>query len=122
MEVVLTLKDLGFILIVTCVVVLLIYCINLVRNLVTTIKHTNKILADTQVITEIAAERTKEVNDSVGELATAVTGIADAIKGNQSIAAAGSSLVNSVTSLKNIIAKFHKEQKDQDDIPNIDNE
>lgn len=119
MEVVLTLKDLGFILIVTCVVVLLIYCINLVRNLVTTIKYTNKILADTQVITDIAAERTKEVNESVGDLATAVGGIAEAIKGNQSIAAAFSNLVNSVTSLKNLIMKF---QKSSDDIPNIDNE
>ncbi len=116
MEVVLTLKDLGFILIVTCVVVLLIYCISLIKNLVVTVKHTNKILEDTQIITDIAAERTKEVNEAVGDLSGAIGGIAEAIKGNQSIAAALSTLVNSINSLKNLILKM----KNQGESSNVD--
>ncbi|MGN0710896.1 MAG: hypothetical protein ACI4LO_03970 [Anaerovoracaceae bacterium] len=112
MEIALTLKDLGFILIIVCVAVLLINCTCLIRHLITTIKRTNEILADTQVITDIAAERTKEVNEAVGDLAGSVSRLAEAIKGNQSLGAAFSSLVNSFASLKKMVHEYKNSEEE----------
>ncbi len=108
MEITLTLKDLGLILIATGIVVLLIYCINFMRNLVVTIKHTNKILEDTQVISAIAAARAQDIDQAVGNVTESIGNVSDAIKGNQSTLAALSSIVNSLVSLKNIITKIEK--------------
>jgi len=105
MEITLTVKDLGFILIVTAVLILLFYCISFMRNLIITIKHTNKVLEDTQVISAIAAERAQDINQAVEDVTTTVSGMADVIKGNQSTLAALSSIVNSLASLKNILSK-----------------
>lgn len=108
MEITLTLKDLGLILIGTGIIVLLIYCISFIRNLTVTIKHTNKILEDTQVISAIAATRAQDIDQAVGNVTESVSNISDALKGNQSTIAALSSIVNSVVSLKNIVTKMEK--------------
>ncbi|QAT43326.1 hypothetical protein [Aminipila luticellarii] len=108
MEITLTLKDLGLILIGTGIIVLLIYCIGLVKNLTVTIKHTNKILEDTQVITAIAAERAQDIDHAVEDVTETVSNISEALKGNQSTIAALSSIVNSLISLKNICTRKEK--------------
>lgn len=105
MEMTLTLKDLGLILIGSGIIVLLVYSIGFIRNLTVTIKHTNQILEDTQVITAIAAERAQELDEAVGDVAHSVSQMADVMKGNQSTIAALSSIVNAIMSLKNILTK-----------------
>lgn len=106
MEITLTLKDLGLILIGTGIIVLLVYCIGFIRNLTITIKHTNKILEDTQVISAIAATRSQDIDQVVGQVTESVSNISEALKGNQSTVTALSSIVNSLVSLKNIITKW----------------
>lgn len=108
MEITLTLKDLGLILIGAGVIVLLVYCISFVKNLTVTIKHTNRILEDTQVISGIAAARAQDIDQAVGDVTESVSHISEALKGNQSTVAALSSIVNSLVSLKNVIAKLNK--------------
>lgn len=108
MEITLTLKDLGLILIGAGVIVLLVYCISFVKNLTVTIKHTNRILEDTQVISAIAAARAQDIDQAVGDVTESVSHISEALKGNQSTVAALSSIVNSLVSLKNVIAKLNK--------------
>ncbi|QHI73031.1 hypothetical protein [Aminipila terrae] len=108
MEITLTLKDLGLILIGAGIIVLLVYCISFVRSLIVTVRHTNKILEDTQVITAIAAARAQDVDLAVGDVAESVSKISEALKGNQSTIAALSSIVNSLVSLKSIFTKKEK--------------
>ena len=96
-------KDLFFILLGIGIIVLLTYCIVFMKNLVTTVKHANKILEDTQVISKIAADKSKEVDKVVSDVASSVGSVADIIKGNQSVVSALTSIVNAIASLKNLI-------------------
>jgi len=113
MDITITLKDAGLILIGVGIIVFIGYCISFMKNLVTTVKHANKILEDTQVISKIAADRSKEVDKAIGDIATSVGSVSDIIKGNQSTVAALTSIVNGLGSLKNIITKDKKKKKDK---------
>jgi hypothetical protein len=108
MDTTITLGDAGLILIGLAVLTLLIYCIVFVKNLIPAVKNMNKILEDTQVITGIAAEKSKEVDKMIGDLSSSVGSISDVIKGNQSVVAALTSLVNAIGSLKNLLEKKGK--------------
>lgn len=108
MNTTITLGEAGLILIGLAVLVLLIYCISFVKNLIPAVKNMNRILEDAQVISGIAANNAKEVDKIIGDLSSSVGSISDIIKGNQSVVAALTSLVNAVGSLKNLL---HKEKK-----------
>lgn len=108
MNTTITLGEAGLILIGLAVLILLVYCIAFVKNLIPAVKNINKILEDTQVISGIAAENAKEVDKIIGDLSSSVGSISDIIKGNQSVVAALTSLINAVGSLKNL---FQKEKK-----------
>ena len=99
----LTAKDLFTILLWIGIIVLLAYGIAIAKNLLTTVKHANKILADTQVISKIAADKSKEVDKVVSDVASSVGSISEIIKGNQSVIAALTSIINALASLKNLI-------------------
>lgn len=105
MEITLSLKDMGILLIGIGFIVLLIYCVVLVKNLINSVKLTNKILEDSQVITSIAADRAKEVDSIVGDVAESVGSIAESIRGNQSTLKALSSIINSLGALKSLLDK-----------------
>jgi len=113
MDITITLKDAGLILIGTGIIVFIAYCISFMKNLVVTVKHANQILEDTQVISKIAAERSKEVDKAVSDIASSVGSVSDIIKGNQSTVAALTSIVNGLGSLKNIITKDKKDKKNK---------
>ena len=83
------------------------------KNLVITVQHANKILEDTQVISQIAADKSKEVDKMMGDIASSVGSVSDIIKGNQNTISALTSIVNSLGSLKNIINKSKKYKKDK---------
>ncbi|MDF3001908.1 MAG: hypothetical protein K0Q48_2027 [Bacillota bacterium] len=108
MNTTITLGDAGLILIGLAVFVLLVYCIQFVRNLIPTVRNVNKILEDAQVISGIAAENAKEVDKIIGDVSTSVDSISNIIKGNQSVIAALTSLVNAVGSLKNLLVRDKK--------------
>lgn len=103
-----TLGDAGLILIGLAVLILIIYCIAFVKNLIPAIKNMNKILEDTQVISGIAADNAKEVDKIIGDLSSSVGSISDIIKGNQSVVAALTSLINAIGSLRNLLLKEKK--------------
>ena len=105
MEIVISLKDLGLIVLLIFLIVLIIYMIGVMRNLIVTIKKTNKILEDTGVITGIAAERAKEADAAVGDIIEAIGIVGSAIKGNQSTLKAVTNAVNAVTEIKNAFRK-----------------
>lgn len=108
MNTTITLGDAGLILIGLAALVLLLYCIAFVRNLIPAIKNVNKILEDSKVISGIAADKAKEVDKIVDDLSSSIGSISNIIKGNQSVVAALTSLINAIGSLKNL---FQKEKK-----------
>lgn len=108
MEVTLSLQDIGMLFIGIGLIVLIIYGIILLKNLVQTVKMTNKILEDSQEISAIAAERTKEINSIVGDVAHSMGAVSDAIKGNQNTVKALTSIVNSLGALKSIFGTKEK--------------
>jgi len=108
MEITLSLKDMGLILIGAGLIVLLMYCIFLVKNLINTIKLTNQILEDSKVITSIASDRAKEIDSIVGDVSISVGSITDAIKGNQSAIKAVSSIVNTAGAINSLFKNKKK--------------
>lgn len=108
MDTTITLKDAGLILIGVGLIVLIAYCIAFMKNLIVTVKQTNKILQDAQVVSKIAADKTKEAEKVIGEVVSSFGSVAGIVKGNQSMVAALTSIVNALASLKNLIKKTEK--------------
>ena len=89
-------------------IVFLIYLSLLMKKLIGTLKEVDVILKDSQVITSIAAEKATKVDgiiDGVGETVDSVVG---AVKGNQNIVNAVTTIVNATSSLAGLIKKAEK--------------
>ncbi|MDR3294594.1 MAG: hypothetical protein LBT26_02020 [Clostridiales Family XIII bacterium] len=114
MDATITIKDAGLILLGIGLIILVFYLAYLVRNLVTTIKSVNRILADTEVISDIAAKRSKDVDKIIADVSASVGDISEILKGNQNTIAALTSIVNSLGSLKNLFAGFSKKAGKKD--------
>ena len=105
MDSVITIKDAGLIIIGLGLIILIAYCIAFMRNLIVTVKATNKILEDASVISKIAADKSKDVDKIISGAASSVSSISESIKGNQSTVAALTSLINAIGSLKKLLKK-----------------
>ena len=103
LEITLTLKDILWFLIGVGAIIFLIYLIVLFKNLLQTVKKTNQILDDANVVTKITANRATEVNEAVSDLSGALASVANSFRGNQSTMAALSNLVNALSSLKGLL-------------------
>ena len=108
MNTTITLGDAGLILIGLALLVLIIYSIIFVRTMIPAIKNMNKILEDAQVISAIAAENAQGVQKIIVDVSTSVGSVSEIIKGNQSVIAAVTSLINAIGSLKNLLRKNKK--------------
>ena len=101
MSVTLDIKVLAFIAIAIALIVFLIYLIQLMRKLIVTVNRTNKILEDAEVVSRIAAERSRDVDGIISNVSESVSVMAAAVKGKQNIIAAVTSLIKSLAMLKN---------------------
>jgi sensor histidine kinase YesM len=101
-------KDALFLLILIGLCVLLCYIIALTRNLTVSVKSLNKILKDTEVVSEVAARRAKDTDKMLDEASETVGSLYKTIKGNQSTIGALSAIINSLVSLKNLMSKRDK--------------
>ena len=108
MEITISLKDAGLLIIGVGLILLIGYCVAFMRGLVITVKNTNKILEDAQVISNIAAEKSKEIDRMVDDVTSSVGKFSEAVKGNQNIVSALTSVVNATASLRNLIKKLEK--------------
>ena len=100
-----SLKDAALVLIGAGLIMLIFYGVVVMKNLVVTVKHTNRILEDAQVVSKIAADRSRDVDKAVEDITVSVGSITSGIKGNQSTVAALTSIVNALASIKNILIK-----------------
>jgi hypothetical protein len=103
MDIAISIKDLFIFLIGAGVIVLIVYLILLVANRNKTIKLTNTILEDVEIITKTAAKRTEDVDKIVDDIAGAVGVVTTNLKGNVSIVKVGTSLVNLITTIRGIV-------------------
>ena len=72
--------------------ILLVYLILLLRKLIGTLREVDKILSDAKIVSGIASDKAQMVDGIIDDAGEAVGSITDAIRGNQSIVAAASSL------------------------------
>lgn len=91
--------------------VLLIYLILLLRKLIGTLKKADLLLDDAKTITEVAARRTNDVDNMVDGVVETVGIMTDAVKGNQNIAKAASSVVNAAATCVGILKRNSDENK-----------
>ncbi len=87
-------------------IVLVVYLVILAKNLVKTVKETNKILKDASVISGIAADKAVELDGVIDDVQLAVADISQAVKGQQNLIGAVTNLVKACGSLAAI---FHKD-------------
>lgn len=104
MDIVISLKDLGIIALILALIVLVIYMISVTKNLVVTIKRTNKILEETETVTNMMAERAKQADGAIGDFSEVISDISSLLKGNQSTLKAATNVVNALCGLKDLFS------------------
>lgn len=104
------LNVLGFTIIGTALLILIIYCIILIRSLIPSIKKLEEILNEIHDITQIASEDAKAVHEAVTALSDSAGDIFKTIKGNQSTIAAAANFINAIASFKNLVSKKNKKE------------
>ncbi len=87
------------------VIVLLIYLIALIRKSMTTLNKVNSVLDDTKVVSGIASDKAQKVDKMVDAVGESVGTVVNSMKGNQSIVAAITNIINAVSSFAGIVRK-----------------
>ena len=99
------LKILALVIISIALVVLIIYLIQVMRRLLVTLDKTNKILADAEIISDIAANRSKDVDGIISNVSESVASVSEAVKGNKNAFAAAAAVAKAVMAVKNAVTK-----------------
>ena len=73
--------------------------------LVLIMDHTINILEDVAIITDLAAKRSKDVDGIIGDVSESVESLSQAVKGDQNIFSAISSVIKAVAAVKNAGSK-----------------
>lgn len=100
-------------LLLAALVVLVIFLIVAVKNLVTTIKKTNKILEDVSVVSDVAAKKAVEIDGIIGDVQGAVSDIAEAVRGTSTISAVAN-VVKAAGSIASTVKQNREESKNED--------
>jgi uncharacterized protein YoxC len=108
MKMMIDLKILALIVIMIAVIVLVVYLVRLLKKLMITLEHANKILEDVEVVSDIAANRSKDLDGIIGNVSESASELSAAIKGNQNIVSAATSVVKAVAAVKKVIDKDKK--------------
>lgn len=86
-------------------IILLVYCINFVKNLIPLLKTSKTILDDVSTMTSMTTAHYQEVNEILDDVKKSVGTVSKALKGNENIIAAITSVVNSLAHLKGMSKK-----------------
>lgn len=104
MSVTLDLKTLLIALVLIALIVLIVYVIIMIKNLMVTLAHTNKILEDFEVVSGIASERSQDLDGIISNVSGTVADLSDAVKGNQTTVSAIASIAKSAASIKGMMS------------------
>ncbi len=105
MDTMFTLKDAVLLVIFICIIIALIYAIILLKNLVVSIKHTNKILEDVEEISAVAKKRVGDVDQVIDGVSDSVANVTAALKGKENLIQSLASVGKAITSLVGVIKK-----------------
>ncbi|MGN0658858.1 MAG: hypothetical protein ACI4LA_04560 [Emergencia sp.] len=114
MTVTIDVKSALIFLLLAALIVLVVYLIIIARNLVKTIKETNKILEDASVISGVAAEKSVQIDGIVSDVQSAVSDLSQAVKGQQNMMGAAANLVKALGSLVAIFKKAADGEEDKE--------
>ena len=92
-------------------IVFLIYLTLLIKKLIGTLKEVDVILKDSQVVTSIAADKATKVDGIIDGVGDTVETVVNAMKGNQNVVNAATSIVNAVSSLTGMLKKGEMKQR-----------
>lgn len=101
MNVTIDVKMLIFAIVGIALIVLIIYLIQLARKLMVTLEHTNKILEDTQTVTELAAKRSKDVDEIISEITESLSTVSKTVRGDQNVFAATAAVIKAAAAVVN---------------------
>ncbi|MEG0292382.1 MAG: hypothetical protein RR495_06575 [Anaerovoracaceae bacterium] len=107
----LSLRDLGIVALILVAIIALVYVILLLKNLVVTVKKSNKILGNVETMASIAEKRSKELDSMLDGVSGSVKEITDAIKGQQSLIKQLSQISSALASIVGIF-KPKKDDKE----------
>lgn len=111
MTITLTLNEIVTIVIAVAVVIMLGYLIKLLKTLVETAQRANKILADAEIMSRIAADKTEKLEGVADDIVDGLGIVSGLIKGNQSSTMALTNVVNSIAGIKNILSDKGSDKK-----------
>ena len=115
MTITITLKGMILTILAVLGMILLVYLILLIRKLIGTLKGVDAVLKDAKTVSSVAADQAENLDDVIEGAALAVGTITDAISGNQSIVAAFTSVVNTISSVIGMIRGESEEAEVSDD-------
>ena len=110
MAVTIDIKLLLIVLVLIALIVLIIYGIFVLRKLLVTLDHTNKVLEDTETITAIAASRSQDIDGIINDVAETVSNLSDSTS-NKSFVTTVGTVASSVASLRGLLQGDDAETK-----------
>ena len=98
-------KTLLICLLLIAITVLVVFLVVAAAHLIKTLKSLTKVLSDVEVVSDIAAERTRQVDGIVDDVTTTISGVTNKLKGDQGILKAISIIASAIIAIKNILFK-----------------
>ena len=105
MSITIDLKMLLLIIICIAVVLLVIYLIRCLKSLMVTLEHTNEILKDVEVMTDLAAKRSKDVDNIITNVSETGADISETISGKQNAISIITAIARAILAVKNAADK-----------------
>ena len=105
MSITIDLKMLLLIIICIAVVLLVIYLIRCLKSLMVMLEHTNEILKDVEVMTDLAAKRSKDVDNIITNVSETVSAISETISGKQNAISIITAIARAILAVKNAADK-----------------
>lgn len=110
MNVTIDIKMLLIALVLIALIVLIVYGIMVLKKLLITLDHTNKVLEDVETISEIAASRSQDIDGIVDSVSEAAADLSKATS-SASFVTTVSSIAKSTASLKGLLSGEDQEVK-----------
>ena len=87
------------------IILLVIYLIRCLKSLMVTLEHTNEILKDVEVMTDLAAKRSKDVDNIITNVSETVSDISETISGKQNAISIITAIARAILAVKNAADK-----------------
>lgn len=104
MNVTIDIKLFFVVLLLIALIILVVYAIFMIRKLLETLDHANNVLKDVEVISEIAAARSQDIDEIIDDASGIVSEISGAVAGNSNVVSTVSSVAKAAASLRGLFA------------------